>query len=1514
MPTPAIGVLVLTGVLARPVRGTVLRPTGGVLSVNGTQGALRPVTLAPSTGSLALVGQQGSSSRRTPAVGALALASVAGTMVQGLARPSVGTLALGGGVSSVVRSSLVQPAAGTLALVGVASALRPGVARQPGTGTLALVPSSPAWPDVPQQAAPVVPLAPGQFFPTRFTVDASLELPSDQYTADVAGSDVYQQAHATDRVSLRAGDGGPVIDDGSIDDYILTVEPTRITGSIRGRDPMARLLDTQVNQIYQSGPPPEVVSGEVTVPIAYGLFLASGIAAYVVQRAGLALSWECPDYVIHESFNAVGRPIDVLLQLVRPFSLREARKVDVFLDSGTVICRQRSLPVPVAPAVNTFAARDLRIKSLRLRKFRTDRIGHLTLRGMRLDAAPMANLGADDPLGAAPLAGGTLHLLNHTMVPIPAGSLATPTAQLADETVLVSVVTGLGVLLGVGTVTLPDGSTLLLAMPSSPAPAFRPGDAQTIRTTDVVQDDAGREVGRVVAVSTYRMPDKLLVSAITETYASALTGFFFGTSGLITRSVITTTWEPSIYGPDGPVNQPLKLREQTDSVQGHPDKVTQQRSLTIQAYDSLRLLTMTTQTQWKAELDASPGAELIIVGQVDLPLAPSQLVVTRYQDQGPEFYAIYVDTFAWERGAATNQFHWVWQAAQSGVSIASGTRPGGIRSGGASGAGGSGTPPVVAKVTWNDPAAMTWPTALTALQDNPPPGTPTPQLDARANMEGTFVYAPPAGTVLLPGDNQPLTVVFTPANTAIDPVAVTVHVTVKPADVEIRWTPPSALAAGTLLDPALTATAVDTTLAHTAVPGTFAYSPGAGTVLNLALIAPNKGGWQPATVYAAGDLVSPTAQVGGHLYVCTSPGTSGASDPFGAADVAAGVMVNDNTVVWREESDRLTVTAFFTPDQSTSTTKTVTRQIRITPVGSTLIMPEIRWTPGALTNGLPIDPALNATAVTPDPAHLPVAGTFAYTPPPGTIANASLITASEGAWQPNTIYASGDSVTPTAGGLRFRCTVPGTSGATEPIWPGTGLSIADNSIVWIEQSTDATLTAFFTPDLTAVYKSATATRQVTIAGIGPGGLIEPEIRWTPPSTLAVGTLVDAALNATAVTPDAAHLPIAGVFTYAPGPGSRVTPDLVTASKGAWTAGTVYASGDSVIGSGRIWRVSTPGTSGGTEPVWAAAVGTVVDNTVVWADASTTLVFTAFFQPDTPLVYKSATATRSVQIGLTGSNLLTPEIRWTPPGSLTVGDVLSLSATAVTPDDAHLPVSGTFDFSPPSGTVIALGLVQASKGTRLPSTVYASGDTVQEGVLIFACTEPGTTDSGASPLVGITAPGAIVPDRTVVWTERSDSMTVTATFTPDDPSTYKAATATRQVRILPVPVTPPKPPKNPNAPDQFAQVDLIIDPDPTAPPLSYSDGNLDQATLDLIARQLVAGVSGAWQHEATFTGVNVPWLHRGSPMAIVELHDERGGLIALPPSFLVQSLQLTHDESSSAVSVTRQIKALAWTPP
>jgi len=62
---------------------------------------------------------------------------------------------------------------------------------------------------------------------------------------------------------------------------------------------------------------------------------------------------------------------------------------------------------------------------------------------------------------------------------------------------------------------------------------------------------------------------------------------------------------------------------------------------------------------------------------------------------------------------------------------------------------------VPAVITWADPAAITYGTALAGGQ-----------LNATANTSGTFVYTPPLGTILNAGNDQVLSVTFTPDDTA----------------------------------------------------------------------------------------------------------------------------------------------------------------------------------------------------------------------------------------------------------------------------------------------------------------------------------------------------------------------------------------------------------------------------------------------------------------------------------------------------------------------------------------------------------------------------------------------------------------------------------------------------------------------------------------------------------------------------------------------------------------------------
>ena len=116
-------------------------------------------------------------------------------------------------------------------------------------------------------------------------------------------------------------------------------------------------------------------------------------------------------------------------------------------------------------------------------------------------------------------------------------------------------------------------------------------------------------------------------------------------------------------------------------------------------------------------------------------------------------------------------------------------------------------------ITWATPVVIVYGTALSATQ-----------LDATANVPGSFAYTPAAGTVLAAG-TQTLSATFTPTDTTNYTTApATVTFQVNKATPTITWATPAAVYAKT----ALSATQLDATAN---VPGSFAYTPAAGTVL-----------------------------------------------------------------------------------------------------------------------------------------------------------------------------------------------------------------------------------------------------------------------------------------------------------------------------------------------------------------------------------------------------------------------------------------------------------------------------------------------------------------------------------------------------------------------------------------------------------------------------------------------------------------------------------------------------------
>ena len=101
--------------------------------------------------------------------------------------------------------------------------------------------------------------------------------------------------------------------------------------------------------------------------------------------------------------------------------------------------------------------------------------------------------------------------------------------------------------------------------------------------------------------------------------------------------------------------------------------------------------------------------------------------------------------------------------------------------------GNSGDGKATPTITWNNPANITYGTALSGTQ-----------LNATASVPGSFVYTPASGTVLSAGNGQTLHVDFTPTDTAnYNNVSKNVTINVQKATPTINWNNPADITYGT---------------------------------------------------------------------------------------------------------------------------------------------------------------------------------------------------------------------------------------------------------------------------------------------------------------------------------------------------------------------------------------------------------------------------------------------------------------------------------------------------------------------------------------------------------------------------------------------------------------------------------------------------------------------------------------------------------------------------------------------
>jgi hypothetical protein len=160
--------------------------------------------------------------------------------------------------------------------------------------------------------------------------------------------------------------------------------------------------------------------------------------------------------------------------------------------------------------------------------------------------------------------------------------------------------------------------------------------------------------------------------------------------------------------------------------------------------------------------------------------------------------------------------------------------------------------PAAPVVTWTNPADILYGTALGSSQ-----------LNAGANRPGTFVYTPPAGTVLEPGSNQLLSVSFSPADSTNYTTAhASADLNVLKVAPAITWAAPAGIVFGTPLDS-------NQLNASANVSGTFVYNPPAGSVLG--------GGNQTLTLaFTPDDSAHYTTVTASNLLTVAKAGTLGA--------------------------------------------------------------------------------------------------------------------------------------------------------------------------------------------------------------------------------------------------------------------------------------------------------------------------------------------------------------------------------------------------------------------------------------------------------------------------------------------------------------------------------------------------------------------------------------------------------------------------------------------------------------
>jgi gliding motility-associated-like protein len=602
-------------------------------------------------------------------------------------------------------------------------------------------------------------------------------------------------------------------------------------------------------------------------------------------------------------------------------------------------------------------------------------------------------------------------------------------------------------------------------------------------------------------------------------------------------------------------------------------------------------------------------------------------------------------------------------------------------------------------VTWNNPLAITYGTALSATQ-----------LNATASVTGSFVYTPAAGTVLNAGSNQTLTVNFNPSD-ALNYESVngtTVQITVNKATPVLTWFAPNAITYGT----ALSATQLNAT---SGVAGTFVYSPAIGTVLNAGINQTLSVNFTPT------DLVNYNAVVGFTTQISVNKATPSVTwnnpaaitygTPLSATQLNATATVPGNFVyapglgTILNAGANQTLSVNFTPADATNYNSVNGTTVLITVNKAT---PTVNWNnPAAITYGTALGASqLNATAS--------VTGSFIYTPSSGTILNAGANQVLSVNFTPTDINnynpVNGTTVLLTVN----KATPVITWNNPAPITYGTALSATQlnastpvaGTFVYtptigtlLNAGTNQTLSVSFTPTDAANYNSVlNVQRTITV------NKATPIITWSNPAAIIYGTpLSSTQLNAAANVP--------GILVYTPAAGTILNTGTSQVLSANFTP-TDAANYNSITGTTVLITVNKATPVVSWPPPLPIKVNENLTSTQLNATANVpgnfsytpaagtsfatvgTYTLTVSFTPTDGSNYNSVPNT---QVQIQVNNKDNPVVTWNSPAAITYGTVLGSSQLNAT---ANVP--GTFVYTPASGVLLNAGTNQTLSVNFIPT--------------------------------------------------------------------------------------------------------------------------------------------------------------------------------------------------------------------